>query len=393
MIDTIAAILPSPPKPTPAQTARGAADDFRTTLETVADKPATRTAAAAAPEDADTVDSVDPRSCGTGRPGKGQGIAGGGKTLPGKVRDEDETKALIWLPVGMIALPPSPAACPLMLPRFGGVDASAAGDAAPANLLSPPEAGAVSGTDATPSLASPNWAPAGEGEGEAGPIISKDALVLSASFETANADAPVRVDALKSATPQIVSQPVTQLAGQAFAVAIAAAVQTQPNRDEHGPMDARTPLTVAGVALQELQVPAVAATADAKQAPLDLGKDSGLQGMIDHIELLRDNADAGDTRIRLVPDALGAVDVAVRKDGERVHVHFSAENAASARLLTDAQPRLAELADARGVKLGQTSVDSGTGHARQQPPAPILVAAPPAARADAADPITDIRIA
>jgi flagellar hook-length control protein FliK len=113
--------------------------------------------------------------------------------------------------------------------------------------------------------------------------------------------------------------------------------------------------------------------------------------------MLRDGADANDTRIRLVPDALGAVDVSVRKDGDRIHVHFAAENRASAQLLSDAQPRLADLAEARGVKLGQTSVDTGTdpnrGQTRQQRAEPAQPIRP--ARAIRADgsPASDSRIA
>ena len=83
--------------------------------------------------------------------------------------------------------------------------------------------------------------------------------------------------------------------------------------------------------------------------------------MIDRIEVLRDDANARDTRIRLVPDALGSIDLSVRKDGDAVHVHFTAENQATRTLLAEAQPRLAELAEARGVKLGGATVDTGTG--------------------------------
>ncbi len=109
---------------------------------------------------------------------------------------------------------------------------------------------------------------------------------------------------------------------------------------------------------------------DVRPSALNLRQDQGLQGVIDRIEILRDTATDGanarDTRIRLVPDALGSVDIAVRKDGDVVHVHFTAENRTSAVLLADAQPRLAELAEARGVKLGQASVSTGDGQASAQ---------------------------
>ena len=63
--------------------------------------------------------------------------------------------------------------------------------------------------------------------------------------------------------------------------------------------------------------------------------------MIAHIETLRDNADAGDTRIRLIPDALGTIDVAVKRDHDTLHVQFTAEQATTRTLIQDAQPRLA----------------------------------------------------
>jgi flagellar hook-length control protein FliK len=113
--------------------------------------------------------------------------------------------------------------------------------------------------------------------------------------------------------------------------------------------------------------------------------------------MLRDEANARDTRIRLVPDALGGVDVSLRKDGDTLHVHFTADTQATRTLLTDAQPRLAELADARGVKLGQTSVDAGTGggashtHYQQRAATPR---APESASVPAADSApTDQRLA
>jgi flagellar hook-length control protein FliK len=92
--------------------------------------------------------------------------------------------------------------------------------------------------------------------------------------------------------------------------------------------------------------------------------------MIDHIETLRDGADANDTRIRLVPDALGTVDVAVQRSGDAIHVHFTAENPATRTLLTEAQPRLAELAEQRGVRIAGCSVEtgSGSGSGGGQPP-------------------------
>lgn len=108
----------------------------------------------------------------------------------------------------------------------------------------------------------------------------------------------------------------------------------------------------------------VSATPDAQQGALDMRRQEWMGQMIDRIETMRDSAPVRETRIALMPDALGKVDISVRQDGDRVHVHFAAESQAARQILTDAQPRLAELAEARGVRLGQTSVDSGQSNAQ-----------------------------
>ena len=104
---------------------------------------------------------------------------------------------------------------------------------------------------------------------------------------------------------------------------------------------------------------AVPAAASAQQSALDMRRDDWPQAMIDRIEALRDAANANDTRIRLVPDALGKVDVSIRRDGDAVHVQFNAEVPTTRTLIAEAQPKLAEIAQARGIKLHQTSVDAG----------------------------------
>jgi flagellar hook-length control protein FliK len=208
-------------------------------------------------------------------------------------------------------------------------------------------------------------------------------------------EAPIRAAAAATtAVPQQAPSPLIQPAGRAFAAAITAVVRA--GRDGDQP-DAAAPPIGMTAPLDATRAAAVPVAADAKHGTLDLRQESGLRGMIDRIEILRDDAEARDTRIRLVPDALGAVDVSLRRDGERVHVHFTAENQTSARLLHEAQPRLAELAEARGIKLGEATVgadrDAGAGHARQQPrPAVTQPTAPTPAEA-VADTNTDIRIA
>jgi len=156
---------------------------------------------------------------------------------------------------------------------------------------------------------------------------------------------------------------ITAPAAQVFAAAMRAAAQTDraaPARDvgvERAPLD----LTGASLAASGLAgaQPVVAAVVDSRSTPLDLRGDSWPGAMIAHIERLRDAADAADATIRVVPDALGSIDVSVRRSGDQVHVQFAAEQAATRQILQDAQPRLAELAEARGLRLGGTAVENG----------------------------------
>ncbi|MEG8014841.1 flagellar hook-length control protein FliK [Sphingomonas sp. 22R3R2A-7] len=147
-------------------------------------------------------------------------------------------------------------------------------------------------------------------------------------------------------------------AAHVFGVAIQAAAH---GRDEPADTPAIGPLAA------PVATPAIASIAHADpQAPLDMRHERWPTAMIERIEVLRDAANATDTRIRLIPDALGAIDVSVRKDGDTLHVHFTAEQAATRTLLQDAQPRLAELADARGLKLSHGAVETGAGTGQHQ---------------------------
>lgn len=129
--------------------------------------------------------------------------------------------------------------------------------------------------------------------------------------------------------------------------------------------------------------------------PLDVGTQAWPAAMMARIEALRDAADAVDTSIRILPDALGAIDVSVRREGDLTHVHLAAEQAQTARLLAEAQPRLAELADARGLRLQTSTGGAGANSGDAQPDArsrpqperqPVALPSPPRrARAEAPD--------
>jgi len=257
----------------------------------------------------------------TSPPAQRQGDADPGKTLPADpAAPATLDPRLLWLPVALLPTTPAPA---LAKPAPPAVAVAAPGD--PLALATPQEMASASDTAelldlfhaAEPATAQPQ--PAAPGTD----AIRADLAALGL--------APAARDDRKRGTDDPVFQPMTM---------------------------------TTNVALQN----AVQPTADTRHVPLDLRGDAGLQKMIDHIELLRDDADAHDTRIRLVPDALGAVDVAVRRQGDSLHVHFTAETAATRALLTEAQPRLVELADARGVRIAGASVDGGSGGSGQHAP-------------------------
>lgn len=189
-------------------------------------------------------------------------------------------------------------------------------------------------------------------------------------------------------------RPFIQPAMHAFGAAIrqALAEERKPARV------AADPLAGPGAAAIAVPAPSLAPV-NGFDTPVDLADRRWPHAMARHIERLREEADETSTRIRLLPDALGPVDVAVRRDGDTVHVRFTAASAETRQLLADAQPRLADAADARGFKLGRADVGGGELAQRddRQPagrrPAPLPTRPVPArASAPAADDL-DARLA
>ena len=213
-------------------------------------------------------------------------------------------------------------------------------------------------------------------------------------------DPPIRVAQRDAAVPAITVSTTPQPAGQVFAAAIAAATSWRDKPAARNEGDTATlSVALSPASTVDLRGPAsVSTTGKTDATPLDLRQDQGLQHMIDRIETLRDDANARDTRIKLTPDALGSVDVAVRQDGDRVHVRFTAQHEATRALIAEAQPRLTELASARGVRIGDTSVTTdsaggGNGAAPQPRPTPQPSRTPPRARSEATDDPVDHRLA
>ncbi len=142
-------------------------------------------------------------------------------------------------------------------------------------------------------------------------------------------------------------------AGRVFAAAlhaaaVPAATHAPGGGEDHDPMVAAM---LAGSAT--VQAPPMVA---ARGTGVDLSQSGWPTRMAEQIEALRDAADATSTSIRVIPDALGPVDLQVRRDGDQLHVHFSAASPETRTLIADARPQLAAAAADRGLKLGQTSV-------------------------------------
>jgi flagellar hook-length control protein FliK len=349
-------------------------------------------------------------------PMTGKPVACTGKDLPvsgnGDADPADEDDALLaWMPEGLMPLPldtPLPAKVAVGTPS-AHIDGPIADpvDAAPLPVeladAAAPTVDLVEGDAPAPSLAPAT--PAATTTMVSTPLRTwRDPVPAQAEPGVGGgvAAAEVRVDRASAAAPELairtapvpVPPPVMQAAPAAQVFAAALAAPLVESLDTAAPADPASP-EVQLLRTVELQRTTVQATAQADQAPLDLSRDDWTGKMIERIAALRDGVEAADTRIRLAPEHLGTVDVSIRRDGDRIQVHFTAENPATRQLLADAAPRLAELAEARGLKLGQSSVDSGSSDSRGQPhqqPQPSTPARPASARA-ASGTASDARIA
>jgi flagellar hook-length control protein FliK len=110
---------------------------------------------------------------------------------------------------------------------------------------------------------------------------------------------------------------------------------------------------------------AVTATGQGQDAMLDTRDQQWTAKMIDKIAALQDGGPVRETKLSLMPEGLGKVDIAIRQDDSgSLHVQFNTDTQSARQLIADAQPKLAEIAQERGIRLGSTSVESnatGTG--------------------------------
>jgi len=321
-------------------------------------------------------------------PGR-QILAAPGKTLPevdlGEGSEGEETApdgediAFAWF---ALPLAPPPAPPPGIAPR-----------PVPIGLDRAPEKG-----EALPAASLPI---AGDGTGTETAKPEIDAAAIEPHSEPVQPEVPDAPIKLRVAAPA--PQPVqaeTPAPAPLLAAALSAASPVVATSAEARRTLVQDLLPAgAAIAFADIVRPhAIAAPADVQQGVLDMRRQEWMGQMVEQLEAMRDAGPARETRLSLAPEALGKVDVSIRQDGDRIHVHFATETQAARQLLTDAQPRLSELAEARGVKLGQTSVDAGgagQGSPRErQPELPSQPFAPrPPETADATPATADDRIA
>lgn len=212
---------------------------------------------------------------------------------------------------------------------------------------------------------------------------------LPRALAAAAQPAPIRI-APSGSEPAALAQPLPTTASL-FAAQIEQAAS--PRRSPSGAFDA---IALAAGETRTSAAAPVTMAAETQHAPLDMRRQEWTGRMIEVIESLRDAGPVRETRLSLIPEALGRIDVTVRHDGDRIHVHITAETQAARQLIADAQPRLAEIAEQRGIKLGQTSVDSngaGAGSGQQRDPARTAQPLAPRSARTEANPSTDDRIA
>ena len=124
--------------------------------------------------------------------------------------------------------------------------------------------------------------------------------------------------------------------------------------------------TPAPVAIAQPQ-PVPATAQPSQPAPVDVGRAEWVQAMVDRIAELPQLEGGREAQIKLVPDRLGKVEVSIVHRDEQVQVTLNAETAQARQLLSDAAPRLQELAEARGLRLTQTEVGGGQPQDRRSP--------------------------
>lgn len=356
---------------------------------------------AAIPAAAPSVASAQPRlspTDGAAVPGLTTPIVSRLTVAQPTLADQAELSLPIAATTPMLDVTPSPV---VSTPALPPTDAPAAmrnaattpRAALPATLQAAETPTAVASPDSAPTLvaASTNGSPAPpspDAVASLRPLVDQPALPAdptprSVAIRVARPSQPTSPPADRATLP---SAPTAALAPAArvFAAAIHRLV-VQPAGAEDMARDPATPsLLPAPGTITPVAVP-VTARGD---SALDMGDRHWPEAMIARIIALRDASDAlaasasidrDRATVRLSPDALGTVEVALHRDEGQVRVQLTAEQPRTQALLAEAQPRLTELAEARGIRVVHAGTaaaggDAGTAPQQRQPTAP-----PPAA--------------
>lgn len=258
----------------------------------------------------------------------------------------------------------SPVAEPATIAPASGVAATAQQEGSVALAVGQP---------ATPRVVSENAAPAPPAS-----IRPDSAEARPAALRT-DAHAPA-----VPLTPAAQESPVPNApAAQVFAAAMHRFAEAQAGASHPRDTPAEPVLATAMPLATGVQTTLAVAAATAPDTRLDTAQRHWPEAMIARITALRDASDAlaataaigsDHARIRLSPDALGSVEVSLQRRDDQVHVTIHAERPQAQALIADAQPRLAELAEQRGIRLQHNGAaldahaGAGSDQRSQQPP-------------------------
>ncbi|QIG78725.1 flagellar hook-length control protein FliK [Stakelama tenebrarum] len=278
------------------------------------------------------------------------------------------------------------------LPPFGGTAGSGPqGNIVAAATSSPPGGAPVAASNGADGVRKQG----GDGKAAVRPVVdAAPARTVDASIETLPPPAIRTGDAPQIQLAATASVPANPLVRDIMPRALAGDWSRE---------DARNPASRSGGAAgietliagrpTVIDTRSVAAAADAGAMQLDTRRDQWIEDMIDHIDVLRDANGTRTARLRLTPDALGRLDISVQRQGDSLHVRIDAHEHAARTMIADAAPRLAELAEARGMRLshgfsdaaaGQSGTNMGGGHGSAPQNAPRRPDAPASARGAAA---------
>jgi len=218
------------------------------------------------------------------------------------------------------------------------------------------------------AAAAPATAPAQAAQTLPPALMRGDAVATANDPRGGNATAPA-LPAL-AGTPATAAPPTDGEATAAFAMAMGAAAADAKTPDAVDASLDTTAIDDTAPASPPLSVssmtnhPLPRATAAAVQANAPLGLDNGFEdGFSSRIAWMADQK-VGHAEIRITPDHLGAIDVRLQVDGNRVNAEFHSAQPDVRHALESSLPRLRDMLGQQGLQLGQADV--GQRQAQQQ---------------------------